>query len=201
MVDAINLRRDLCDHWRFYSGWIVGKELAVWQPGDKWNATAKNRLSYAKRKGYAALHCDWKDWNQSLADIHAINTSTEVRQHNPMNPAYFDYPQPKSIVNDCPNHRYDLIATHINGTIVAYAITHRSGDLINISTIIGHAAHLKDGIMLPLMESIQKLAVDLGVKSVTYGEWLSGHNEGGKNGLQYWKHSVGFKSLYLNEIT
>jgi len=62
------------------------------------------------------------------------------------------------------------------------------GELMNISTIIGHHAYLNDGIMLLLMEQIQHTAEAMGVKAITYGTWDSG-----TEGLRHWKHSVGFE--------
>jgi hypothetical protein len=197
MVATVNLHPDPCDHWRFYHEWIPGKELAIWQPGNKWNATAKNRLSFAHRNGYYDYDCNWSAWNNSRDHIFRINTSAKVRQGNPMNPAYFDYPSEKNITNTCQHHGYYLAMVIKNGQVVAYAVIHICGDFANISTIIGHHDYLKDGIMLPLMNRIQLIAMEHEVKAMSYGEWMSGHNEDGKNGLQYFKHSVGFEPVYL----
>lgn len=190
----VNLFRDDCPHWKFYADFLPGKELAVWHPGNKWNATAMNRLRYAIKNGYLACTDHWHSWNLSRDQIYAINTSCLERQGEPMNPAYFDFPEEKHIVNTCDHHRYELITVK-NKCIVAYAIVHVAGELMNISTILGHAAHLKDGIMLPLMAQIQQTAIDLGCKAVTYYLWHSG-----TEGLQYHKHSVGFEPQYLNEF-
>lgn len=197
----VNLHRDSCKHWEFYSRWIVGKNLAVWQPGNKWNATAKNRLNFAMRNGYIDYDCNWEAWNLHRDDIFKINTSARVRQHNPMNPAYFDYPEAKMIINTCRDHQYRLVMVRHENTVLSYAVLHIIGELANISTIIGHRDFLKDGIMLPLMNRLQWIAVKSDIKAMTYGEWDSGHNENGKNGLQYWKHSVGFQPMTLNEVT
>jgi hypothetical protein len=197
MVDImkqIDLKRDNCLHWHFYADWIPYKELAVWQPGNKWNATAKNRLSFASRSGYIGYHALWKEWNQCRQDIYEINTSAPVRQGNPMKPAYLEFPPDKNIVNTCEHHRYELVFVRKGSKVVAYAITHISGELMNISTILGHADYLKDGIMLSLMDQIQKLAILHGIKALTYYMWDSG-----TPGLQYHKHSVGFQPCYLSE--
>jgi len=193
-VMNVNLKRDHCPHWNFYADWIPDKELAVWQPGNKWNATAKNRLSFCKRAGYIGYHAQWEEWNLHRQDIYDINTSAPERQGNKMKPAYLEFPPEKNIVNTCDNHRYELIFVRIKSRIVAYAITHISGELMNVSTILGHADYLKDGIMLLLMEHIQITAIVHGVKALTYYLWDSG-----TQGLQYHKHSVGFQPLYLSE--
>lgn len=195
MVGTVNLRRDNCKHWEFYAGWIPGKELAVWLPGSKWNATAKNRLSYAHRHGFIDYLANWEAWNLFRNDIFKINTSAKERQGNPMSDGYLEYPEEKHIENTCKHHRYELIMVRHENTVLAYAIVHIAGDLMNISTILGHADFLKDSIMLPLMSRIQQVAIEAGCKAITYYLWDSG-----TKGLQYHKHSVGFKSMQLAEI-
>lgn len=185
----MNLMKDDCTRWQFYDEWIRGKELAVWS-GGKWNSTARNRLNYCRRKGYH-VQTGWELWNNNLPEIYSINTSATHRQGREMNPAYFDYPSPKTIHNDCPDHTYHLICV-FGPELVAYAIVHHMGELMNISTIIGHQDKLKDGVMLLLTDAIQQLAVTLDVKAVTYGTWDSG-----TDGLRYFKHSTGFKPTYL----
>lgn len=190
----IDLKRDNCPHWNFYAEWIPDKELAVWQPGNKWNATAKNRLNHALKNGYVDFDCNWQAWNLHRNDIFAINTSAKERQGNPMKPAYLEFPPEKNIINTCKHHQYRLIMVRHENTVLAYAITHIAGELMNISTILGHADYLKDSIMLPLMHRIQQVAVEENVKAVTYYLWDSG-----TAGLQYHKHSVGFQPCYLSE--
>lgn len=195
MVETVNLHRDECKAWEFYRDWLPSKLLAVYTVGQsKWNATAKNRRSYAARMGYTARHAEWSEWNCHRDDIHVINTSARTRQGQPMNPAYFDYPAEKNIVNTCPFHWYALVITERDGAWYAYSILHMMGELCNISVIIGDSNYLKSGIMLPLMDEIIKLCERSGIKHIDYNTW-----EGGTSGLQYWKHSVGFEPKYLSE--
>jgi hypothetical protein len=195
MVDVmtIDLHRDTCDRWQFYAGWIQDKELAVWQPCNKWNATARNRYNYISRQGYVVKY-GFKAYNENLEDIYAINTSAKERQGRGMNPAYFDYPKEKNVINTCYHHAYYFIGIVYQGTMKAYAILHVMGELMNISTIIGHADYLKEGIMLALTAEIQEFAAERPIKAVTYGTWDSG-----TDGLRYFKHSTGFQPLTLSE--
>lgn len=112
-----------------------------------------------------------------------------------MNPAYFVYPAEKTIDNPCNDHQYHLITVSYGGKWVAYSIVHAMGELMNISTIIGHADRLRYGIMLLLMEEIVKVASARGVKYIDYNEW-----ESGTPGLKYWKHSTGFEPMELKEL-
>ena len=195
MVGIVNLKAsDCCDRWHFYRKWLPGKVLAVHTVGvSQFNATARNRLNYCMKLGYTASSKDWNEWNDHREDVFKINTSASERQGNPMNPAYFDYPDEKHIENNC-YHSYRLVVVEYGGVWYAYSILHAMGELMNISTILGHADHLKDGIMLLLMQEIIKLAESLNVKYIDYNLWDSG-----TKGLQYWKHSTGFKPMELKE--
>lgn len=184
---------DCCDRWKFYISWVPDKVLACHVIGaDRFNSTARNRAKYAKRLGFRP-HCEpWEQWNLHRDDVHWINTSAPIRQGNPMNPAYLEYPSAKTIDNPCQHHKYLLITVTLENRWYAYAIIHCMGELCNISTIIGHADYLKDGIMLLLMEEVIRSAGNVGVKVVDYGTWDSG-----TDGLRYFKHSTGFKPLTL----
>jgi hypothetical protein len=183
-----------CDRWKFYQGWLPGKLLAVHVIGkSKWNATAKNRWYYCCKKGYTSKHDFWDEWNNHLDDIYAINTSATHRQGREMSAAYLQYPHKKTVDNPCKDHQYHLVTVSDDqGYWVAYAIIHIMGNLCNISTIIGHAAHLKNGIMLLLMREIISVCSVYNVVFLDYGEW-----ESGTPGLRYWKHSVGFEPMTL----
>lgn len=188
----VNLKKDSCDRWQFYEGWVPGKELAVWEPGNKWNATAKNRMKYAVKHGFICKY-GFEHYNDHLKDVFEINTSAPIRQGREMSEGYLTFPTRKNIDNPCPNHTYHCLAVFHKETVYAYAIVHRMGDIMNISTIIGHKDVLNYGIMLLLADRIQQLAALLGVKAVIYGTWDSG-----TDGLRHWKHSTGFKPQTLS---
>lgn len=193
---TVNIRPyDCCDRWRFYRDWLPGKTLAVHLVGKcKMNPTARNRAKYAIKRGYTVSERAWSEWNDHRDDIYQINTSAPVRQRNPMNPAYFDYPDMKIIDNPC-THKYLLVSVDLGGKWVAYAILHAMHELMNISTIIGHTDYWKDGIMPVLLSGIIETAERYGVKVIDYGTWDSG-----TDGLRYFKHSGGFFPAKVNEI-
>ena len=183
-----------CDRWRFYASWLPGRQLAVHVIGkSKWNATASNRYRFCIAKGYTARHESWHEWDLHLDDIYAINTSASYRQGRAMSDGYKQYPEKKYIENSCLYHKYHLVTVSDEGNRwVAYAVIHVMGNLCNISTILGHAAHLKAGVMLLLMREIIVVCSVCNVVYLDYGEW-----ESGTKGLQYWKHSVGFEPMTL----
>lgn len=193
----VNLRPyDCCDRWRFYRDWLPGKTLAVYTVGSsRMNQTARNRASYAARKGYTVSEVTSDDYNAHLDDIYQINTSALVRQGNPMNPAYMNYPDRKNLTNNC-SHKYLIVSVRNgSGKWVAYSVLHAMHELMNISTIIGHVCHLRDGVMLLMMTGIIDAAERNGVKVIDYGTWDSG-----TDGLRYWKHSAGFVPDEVREI-
>ena len=197
-VMKVDLKRDTCPHWQFYTSWIQGRDCAVWQPGNRWNQTARQGLRKAK-KIYLASEAEWSLWNKIRPYIHAINTSKDERQGRRMSDGYWRYPDEKNIVNTCENHSYHLFVASDLGAVFAYSILHKCGNFANISTIIGHYDHLKAGVMLVLMESIQQFCRENGIIAMTYGDWDSGVNPENGNGLRYWKHSTGFTKMQLHE--
>lgn len=190
----VNLKPDECQHYKFFKDWIVGKRLAVHDLTTPSNATARNRLSYCRRKGYTTLK-GWDERNQRLSDLYEINTSAKERQGKPMNPAYFDPVQPILFNEQCKFHHVEWYGVQTIGwKLVGYVEAYFIGEMVNISRILGHADYLKDGIMLLLIEELISDCVYQNVKAVVYNEWDSG-----TAGLQYFKHSTGFREMELTE--
>ena len=162
------------------------------------NSTAQNRTRYAERKGYTCRIMDLKERNTRLDELHAINTSKDVRQGNPMRQNYIDYPQP--IVE--PKESCDLHfrkwygAFAPNGTWIGYIVGVFAGELAAAGQILGNGNCAKDDFMYLLWkffvedvisENIQlKCIIRNDVKYIIYSRW----GDGGE-GLRYWKHSVG----------
>ena len=185
---------ECCDRWKFYRGWLPQRIVAVAHTDMvKFNSTARNMRNRAMTK-YESGRLNWEFWNSHLDDIYDINTSAKERQGREMNPAYFEYPKPKSPIENNCNHQYHLYAVwDETGKWVAYAIIHRMGEIANTSTIIGHADRLKDGIMYLLMDTIIN-TIPQDTHWLIYGEWDSG-----TKGLQYWKHATGFFPAHVTE--
>lgn len=194
----LNLYPDECAHYVFFRDWIPGKELAVidftdYNPDEKisiqyFNATARNRAAYCVRKGYRSL-TGWENRNERLDDLFKINTSKDIRQGRRLPDNYFDFPKTTIPGNQCPKHHIDFIGIEDkDGTLVAYCELYIIGEYAHISRILGHYDHLKNGIMLLLMQRIILVCISNKIKGLCYYLW----NSGGE-GLRYFKHSTGFK--------
>lgn len=160
------------------------------------NATARNRYRFSCKAGYTSRLLTWEERDAYLDDIYRINTSADVRQGRPMSDSY------KSCVrsfttaqNECAVHNTRFIGCFDkNGICVAYVSAHFCGKLAAASQILGHAKHLKNGIMLNVWMEFIGECFTRGIEKVVYSRWKDG-----TDGLKYWKHSVGMKPEILKE--
>lgn len=167
---------------------------AVRIPGtiDEWRSehrTARKRAKRATVRGYVSMplarehHAD---------EIHAINTSAQRRQGRPMSAGYLerhDFPA----LPDYPCARHAIRPTGVwdgDGTLVAYLVMHRAGDLALVSQILGHAAHLGNEIMYLLFEHALRREIHAGSGAVVYNR-----HDSGTDGLRFFKERLGFSEM------
>ena len=173
------------------------------------------RLRMAQRsvaKGYVVKTFKWELF---LPDIHAINTSTNVRSGGEMRGSYLrtleemggppkTYMLPPAppcrdywqhcfgVFEPMPGYKQGEVET--NERLLAYFTPRRLGDLVIYSTLLGHHAHLGDGIMDFGHQHIMRWLIDSkapemqGARYVMYGGM-----ENGTDGLFQWKRRSGFK--------
>lgn len=158
---------------------------------DEWAAghrTARKRASRAERLGYTFAVVKREEHSDELYEI---NTSAENRQGRPMSDSYrrrYDYsPLP---IYPCERHQVRTYGVKSpDGVLVAYLWLYVAGQLRLCSSIIGHAAHLKNDIMYLLFRGM--LAAESqrdpdGV--VVYHRW-----DNGTDGLRFFKARVGLR--------
>lgn len=150
-----------------------------------------------------------------VPDMHAIHTSSDVRQGRPMGPGYRlsiqemggspeRYHEPQA--PPCRTHYalcfgiFDAIPGYTQGTVVTgerllgYISLTRMGNLACYSRIIGHADHLQLGIMYRLhFEMMKILFEEDGLEYVMYGAMDSG-----THGLRLWKQKVLFEPMEVH---
>lgn len=149
--------------------------------------TGRKRAWRSARLGYRFAEIDRA---QHADAIHAINTSKPERQGRPMSASYQtrqtysplpDYP--------CPRHSISTYGVLVEQMLVAYAVVYRSGDLVMISQILGHADHLENDIMYLLVTEAIRVQIERGGPGVAfYNMWNSG-----TDGLRYFKARLGFR--------
>ena len=144
--------------------------------------TARKRAARAHRLGYRFDRIERANHEDA---IYRINTSKEKRQGRPMTAAYQERqtfnPLP---VYRCDRHRVDTYGI-LHGELVAYLVLYRSGDLLLVSQILGHADHLESDVMyLMMVEAFGGASLPA---TVFYNRWDSG-----TDGLRYFKSKLGF---------
>jgi hypothetical protein len=149
--------------------------------------TARKRAWRSQRLGY---RFDVLDRSMYEDDIFAINTSLEVRQGRPMSPGYRQRQSFSPLpVYPCKRHAirtYGVFAEE--GTLVAYLVAHRVGELVLVSQILGHGDHLTGDVMYLLFVGMVRAQLTAGPGVVFYNRWDSG-----SEGLRYFKTRVGLK--------
>ena len=158
------------------------------------NSTAQNRTRYAERKGYTCRVMKLEERNERLDELHAINTSKDVRQGNPMRQNYIDYPQ----IAIEPNESCDLHfrkwygAFSPDNTWIGYIVGVFTGELAAAGQILGHSDYAKDDCMYGLFKFfvLDIISNHIQVKYIIYSRWNDG-----TEGLRYCKHSVGFSPV------
>jgi len=193
-----------CREWRSWSqllkdpaGWaildltrVTGLQHYI---GTCMNSTAGNRYRYSLKHGYTSRALTWAERNERLDQLHAVNTSSDIRQGRPMAEHYRNYPAVITGNRTCDKHYSEFIGVfNASDTLVGYITANFFGEMAASSQILGHAEHLKAGIMLNLWTHFVQICLERGIKGIIYSRWSDGHDS-----LRYWKHSVGLRPMKI----
>jgi hypothetical protein len=143
----------------------------------------KNRGAYhAKRARSRGYTCTLIERNDHIDDIHAINTSLDVRQGRPMDGKYLG-----KITRFERQPHFDYYGVlHPDGHLVAYGNIGRYGNFSAFSQLMG--LRNNDGIMhLLVTDIVARLIVDKRVRYVMYDTFF-----GAQSGMQQFKRILGF---------
>jgi hypothetical protein len=147
--------------------------------------TARRRAGRCARAGYRFAEIDRHKYED---DINAVNTSLPNRQGRPMSEAY---QRPHTFgPNDklCDRHHVYPYAILRDDHLVAYLWLYRSGGLAMVSSILGHADHLKREVMYLLVTEAVRDQMRLG------GTMFYNIHASGTDGLRWFKERLGFQS-------
>ena len=129
-------------------------------------------------------------WNEHLDEIYEINTSKEVRQREPMRGWYSKPVQPRHHSNEELRYR-KYYGAFQDGKLWAYLHFWICGDIAVYKHIIGHAQHLKYGIMNGLISySVRKCIENSQIRWLYYGDYEEGP-------LGSFKKQAGFQEYAL----
>lgn len=147
--------------------------------------TARRRASRAEANGYDARPFRREE---HVDDMFEINTSLRERQGRPMTAGYRSRPSDTpDVVWTCPRHAVRPFGVFAKGTLVAYAVVYRAGDLALVSQILGHGDHLAAGVMYLLAREVIAAESDEG------GFLVYNRADSGTDGLRFYKDRVGFE--------
>ena len=157
--------------------------IEQWEMAHK---TAAKRAADCVRRGYEFEEIDRTRYED---DVYAINTSTPRRQGRDMDPSYGERPKFSPLETDgCQFHRIFTYGVLQRGKLRAYAWVYRCMDLVLISQILGHVAHLEDNVMYLLMRGLLEDQINVGSGVAFYNR-----HDSGTDGLRFYKERCGFQ--------
>jgi len=141
---------------------------------------------HAKRARARGYVCRTIERNEHIDDIHAINTSLDLRQGRSMDDAYL---QKVSTYERLPHYDYYGVLNEV-GRLVAYGNIARYGNFSAFSQLMGMRNN--DGIMhLLVVDIVTRLLESREVRYVMYDTFF-----GAKPGLQQFKRVLGFEPYH-----
>lgn len=148
--------------------------------------TFRKRAQRARNRGFGFSPIDRALYED---DVYAINTSAPERQGRPMSEGYQQPvrfgslgPQP------CDRHGIHTYGVLQGLRLRAYTWIYRAGELVMVSSILGHAAYLADDIMYELMRGALATEAQYGPGVVFYNR-----HDSGTEGLRYFKEKLGLR--------
>jgi hypothetical protein len=129
----------------------------------------RNMIRKAAKSGY-----EYREfrWNDHLEEIHAVNTSAELRQGRPMQGWYAQPVEPR---DESPFKKY--FGAFSEDRLWGYLHLVLCGDFGFFRHFLGHADHLGSGVMNGLVSwTVDRYAGDSAVKWLKYGALVAGED-------------------------
>lgn len=148
-----------------------------------------------RRKRRIALRCGYSvrafTPQEHAIEIKQINRSTPKRQGRQMSTDYLS----DSFTLPCSPTQTPYGVFSCEGNLVGYVALQELGEVANLDMILGHADHLKNGIMHFLVTEIVALLMQKKKQAryVYYDMWY-----GGSEGLRTFKKRCGFKPYLVS---
>lgn len=157
--------------------------LAAWQSEHR---TARKRVARAERHGY---RFEVVKRHEYVDDIYEINTSLKERQGRPMSDGYLQRPSRTPLpAYACGRHAIRTYGVLHGTNLAAYLWLYRAGELALVSSILGHADHLDEGIMYLLVAGALETEISHGQGALVYNR-----HDSGTDGLRFFKERCGFE--------
>ena len=148
--------------------------------------TARKGARRAEKLGYTVGVFDPE---ARRPDLHAIHMSLAERQGRPIDPEYRD---PDAIPVRGPG--VDYVGVFQEGVVVGYCRVDYAGEIAGLGRIMGHGAHLKNGIMFLLIAGIvgHVRSTSTRTRYLVYDTFF-----GASAGLREFKMHTGFRPHYV----
>lgn len=147
--------------------------------------TARKRSDRAERLGYRFACIERQDY---LDDIYDVNTSAPERQGRRMSAGYWERPVYGPESWPCERHRIHTYGV-LDDKLRAYLWLYRCGELLLVSSILGHAEHLRNDVMYLLFSgAVREHAGEDGC-------FVYNRADSGTDGLRYFKAKLGFSAM------
>lgn len=168
----------------------IPESIHAWSAAHR---TARKRANRARSRGYYGGVRPRRAGSED--DVFEINTSARHRQGRPMSAGYLTRPSfasdPEYPCRLHGVHYYDVRLPRDGvmgaGKMVAYLWVYRAGGLALVSSILGHADHLRYDIMYPLFEAALMGEIRNGPGFIVYNR-----HDSGTDGLRFFKERLGF---------
>lgn len=145
--------------------------------------TFRKRAARARNRGYRFAEIDRTLYED---DVYAINTSAPERQGRPMSEGYTKPVRFSPTEWPCPRHGVHTYGVLRGSRLLAYTWIYRLGELVMVSSILGHDAYLADDLMYELMRGALTAEAEQGPGVVFYNM-----HDSGTPGLRYFKEKLG----------
>lgn len=148
----------------------------------------RRTIRVAQREGYEFREFVWDD---HLDEIYDINTSKETRQGEPMRGWYRNPVQPRRHSKEELQYK-KYLGGFKDGKLYAYFHYYLCGSIAVGKHYLGHALHLKNGIMNGLMAyTVQECSGLTGINWIIYGDWQR------TGSLRSFKQHLGFNGYAM----
>jgi hypothetical protein len=153
--------------------------------------SGKNSTAYYRRRALRNGHSFVGiDKNDHVEEIHAINTSSPMRQGRPMEKGYLQF---KARFPVEENWLYFGIKT-TQARLVAYLDVSCVGEVACVGPVLGHSRFLEDGIMYLLFAEAVRVLMEE-ASSIRY--FMYDMYFGASDGLRLFKKRLGFQPFYV----
>jgi hypothetical protein len=198
---------------RLWRGIPLVINLDLYPDFESYVGRLRRRWKEVQKADQRGFHCRPIDRNLDRFELFEIDTSRKFRSGGPVIAAFLRRPPARAsaetargepVPSGCPLHWYSEWGVfspegahqRSDGRLVGYLFLKRVGNVVRLTSLMGHGAYLADGVVKLLFAKAMRWLVtreDPSVRSIRYLHY--GAIEHGGAGLVAWKQRFGFEPL------